>query len=162
MAKSETAKSEAAKGEAPKRRAPAETDLPMPEINTDKVCFVIAKARELDAEDEGLEPDDSNPTDDGSLSILTDEAYNTIRQEIASFIDALDEDEKAELVALTWTGRGDYSGREWRVAVSDARSRQELETSVYLLGIPLLADYLEQGLAEFDLSCQDFDAQNYS
>jgi hypothetical protein len=138
-----------------------DAEIPAPEINQDKVCFIIAKARELDAEDEGLEADDSNPTDDGSVSILTDEAYDTIRKEAAEFIDALDDDEKAELVALVWTGRGDYSAREWRVAVADARSRQELETSVYLLGIPLLSDYLEAGLAEFDMSCQDFDASNY-
>lgn len=138
-----------------------DAEIPAPEINQDKVCFIIAKARELDAEDEGLEADNSNPTDDGSVSILTDEAYDTIRKEAAEFIDALDDDEKAELVALVWTGRGDYSAREWRVAVADARSRQELETSVYLLGIPLLSDYLEAGLAEFDMSCQDFDASNY-
>lgn len=30
-----------------------EPDIPGPEINPDKVCFVIAKARELEAEDEG-------------------------------------------------------------------------------------------------------------
>lgn len=68
----------------------------------------------------------------------------------------MDDDEKAELIALTWTGRGDYSAREWRVAVAEARSRREVETSVYLLGIPLLGDYLEDGLAEFGMSCDDF------
>jgi hypothetical protein len=158
MAKSDVAKSEVAK----RKGKAADPDLPLPEINTDKVCFVIAKARELDAEDEGLEPDDSNPTDDESRSILTDEAYGPIHEELTAFIDALDDDEKAELVALAWTGRGDYGAREWRVAVSDARTRQEMETSVYLLGIPLLSDYLESGLAEFDLSCQDFEAKNFS
>ncbi len=76
-----------------------------------------------------------------------------------AFINAMDDDEKAELVALTWTGRGDYSAREWRVAVAEARSRREVETSVYLLGIPLLAGYLDDGLAEFDLSCDDFNAR---
>lgn len=136
-------------------------DIPAPEINPDKVCYIIAKARELEAEDEGLEPDDSNPTDDESREILTDEAYPTIRKEVAEFIEALDDDEKAELVALAWTGRGDFSAAEWKVAVSEARGRRENKTSVYLLGIPLLADFLEEGLAEFDMSCEDFDAQNY-
>lgn len=138
-----------------------EPDIPAPEINVDKVCFIIAKSRELDAEDEGLKPDDSNPTDDDSRDILTDEAYDTIKDELASFIDALDDDEKSELVALAWVGRGDYGTSEWNVAVSDARSRQEMEASAYLLGIPLLCDYLESGLAAFDLSCQDFDSRNY-
>jgi hypothetical protein len=142
-------------------RKKVETDIPAPEINPDKVCFVIAKARELDAEDEGLEADGSNPIDDKSMSILTDEAYESIRTEAAAFIEALDDDEKAELVALAWTGRGDYTAKEWRVAVAQARTRQERETSVYLLGIPLLSDYLEAGLAEFDMSCQDFDSRNF-
>lgn len=136
-------------------------DIPAPEINPDKVCFIIAKARELEAEDEGVEADDSNPTDDESREILTDEAYPTIRKEVASFIEALDDDEKAELVALAWTGRGDFSAAEWKAAVAEARARREAKTSVYLLGIPLLADFLEEGLAEFDMSCEDFDAHNY-
>ncbi len=136
-------------------------DIPAPEINPDKVCYIIAKARELEAEDEGVEADDSNPTDDGSLDILTDEAYPTIRKEVVSFIEALDDDEKAELVALAWTGRGDFSAAEWNAAVAEARSRREGKISVYLLGIPLLADFLEEGLAEFDMSCEDFDAENY-
>lgn len=160
MAKSEKTPVKAPHGKTAESKADA--DVPTPDINTDKVCFIIAKARELEAEDEGLEPDDSNPTDDESRSILTDEAYGPIHQELTAFIDALDEDEKADLVALVWTGRGDFSAREWRAAVAEARTRQELETSVYLLGIPLLSDYLESALNEFDLSCQDFDAQNFS
>jgi len=143
------------------QRKSAETDIPAPEINPDKVCYIIAKARELEAEDEGLEPDDSNPVDDESRSVLSDEAYGPVRQELAAFIDALDDNEKNEIVALAWTGRGDYTAREWRVAVAEAKGRQEMETSIYLLGIPLLAFYLEAGMAEFDMSCQDFDARNY-
>jgi hypothetical protein len=133
-----------------------EPDVPEPEINPDKVCFVIAKARELEAEDEGVEADDSNPTDDDFRSILSYRAYKPIQRELVAFIDALDDDEKAELVALTWTGRGDYSAPEWRVAVAEARARRAGETSVYLLGIPPLGDYLEDGLSEFDMSCNDF------
>ncbi len=139
----------------------ADTDISTPDINPDKVCFIIAKARELEAEDEGLEADASNPADDQCASVLSSEDYETLRQELAAFIDALDDDEKAELVALAWTGRGDYTAKEWQVAVAQAKSRQEMETSVYLIGTPLFSDYLEAGLAEFDMSCQDFDSRNY-
>lgn len=142
-------------------RRKSEADIPAPDINPDKICFVVAKSRELNAEDEGLEADASNPTDDEFASILTDEGYETIKQELAAFIEALDDDEKSELVALVWTGRGDYTAKQWRVAVAQARSRQEMQTSAYLLGIPLLSDYLEAGMAEFDMSCQDFDSRNY-
>jgi len=128
----------------------------MPDINTEKVCYVIVKARELESEDEGIEADASNPADDKFVSVLTEEAYSTIRQEVAAFIDAMDEDEQCELVALAWVGRGDFSAEEWTDAVIQARERRKGPTSAYLLGIPLLASYLESGLGEFDESCEGF------
>ena len=42
----------------------------MPEINSDKVCFVIVKAREFDVQVEGQEADDSNATDDKFASVF--------------------------------------------------------------------------------------------
>jgi hypothetical protein len=125
----------------------------MPTINTDKVCFIVVKARELESEDEGLEADASNATDDNFVSVLTEDAFDTVRDEITSFIDALDEDEQAELVALAWVGRGDFSGDDWDEAVSQARARRVGPTAAYLLGIPLLASLLENGLGEFGESC---------
>jgi hypothetical protein len=130
----------------------------MPDINTEKVCYVILRARELEAEEEGAEADASNPTDDNFVSVLTEEAYSTIRQEVAAFIDAMDEDEQCELVALTWVGRGDFSAQEWTAAVAQARERRKGATSAYLLGIPLLASFLESGLAEFDESCEGYES----
>ena len=94
----------------------------MPDINTEKVCYVVIKARELESEDEGVEADASNATDDKFVSVLTEGAFSTIRQEVGAFIDAMDEDEQCELVALTWVGRGDFSAEEWDAAVTQARS----------------------------------------
>ncbi|HEY8260103.1 MAG TPA: hypothetical protein VIG55_02740, partial [Methylosinus sp.] len=74
----------------------------MPEINTDKVCFVIVKAREIEAEDEGVRPDASNPSDDKFVSVLTEAGYSPNRRELAEFVEAMDSDEQAELVALCW------------------------------------------------------------
>lgn len=130
----------------------------MPTINTDKVCFIVVKARELESEDEGMDADASNATDDRFLSVLTEEAFGTVRNEIASFIDAMDEEEQAELVALMWVGRADFSADEWEEALRQARARREGPTSAYLLGIPLLASYLENGLGEFGEGCGDFAA----
>lgn len=126
----------------------------MPTINTDKVCFIVVKARELESEDEGVQADASNATDDGFVSVLTEEAFATVRNEVASFIDAMDVDEQAELVALMWVGRGEFSADEWKDAVAQARARHEGSTSAYLLGVPLLASFLEGGLAEFGESCE--------
>jgi len=54
------------------------------------------------------------------------------------------------LVALAWVGRGTYSKEEWREAIATARSEHSRRTAEYLLGMPLLGDYLEDGLAQFD------------
>ncbi|MBY6243553.1 DUF3775 domain-containing protein [Methylosinus sp. Sm6] len=129
----------------------------MPDINTDKVCFVIVKAREIEAEDEGLQPDASNPSDDKFVSVLTEEGYSPNRSELAEFIEAMDEDEQAELVALAWVGRGDFSTEDWDAAVVQAKERRKGPTSAYLLGIPLLSSYLEVGLDAFDESCDGFE-----
>jgi Protein of unknown function (DUF3775) len=125
----------------------------MPTINTDKVCFVVVKARELESEDEGVDADASNATDDRFVSVLTEEAYASVRDEVASFIDAMDLDEQCELVALTWVGRGDFTADDWEEALQLARSRREGPVSTYLIGIPLLSSHLENGLGEFGESC---------
>jgi hypothetical protein len=136
-----------------KPAAPIDKETLMPTINTDKVCFIVVKARELESEDEGVDADASNATDDGFVSVLTDDAFNTVRTEISSFIEAMDEDEQAELVALTWVGRGDFTAEEWETALAEAQTRHEGPTSAYLLGLPLLSAYLEIGLGEFGESC---------
>ena len=134
-----------------------ENEPDMPEISVDKVCFVVVKSRELLSEDEGVGPDASNPTDDRASITLTSAAARPIRQELREFIEGLDVDELDALVALVWIGRGDFEPADWRAAVIEARARREMSTADYLLGIPLLPDYLEDALSSFDRSCQDFE-----
>jgi hypothetical protein len=135
-----------------------EGEKPMPEINPAKVCFVIAKSRELLSEDVGAEPDASNPTDDGERAILTD-ANGSVRLELVEFIRDLDIDEENALVALTWIGRGDFEPDDWKSAVAAAADRDEAPTWKYLLGIPLLPDYLEDALSAFGRSCEGFEEE---
>ena len=136
-----------------------ETERPMPEINPEKVCFVAQKARELLSEDEGIRPDASNPTDDNERVMLTDAADRSNRLELIEFLDDLDVDESAALVALAWIGRGDFEPEDWRSAVAAANDRREAPPSRYLLGMPLLPDYLEDALSAFGRSCKDFEAK---
>ena len=128
----------------------------MPEINAEKVCFIAAQARELMSEDEGEAPDASNPTDDEEREMLTDAAYAPVHSELVQFIDALDFDEHCALVALVWIGRGDFEPDQWREAVALAAEQRERSISGYLLGIPLLPDYLEDALSSFGYSCSDY------
>jgi hypothetical protein len=129
----------------------------MPDINSDKVCFVIVKAREFDVQDEGLEDDESNASDDKFVSVYASGKDDSVRKELKEFIESMDEDEQCELVALCWIGRGDFSPEEWKIAVAEARSRRQGSTADYLIGIPLVSDYLEEGLSRFDLSCEGFE-----
>lgn len=125
------------------------------EINPEKVGYVIVKARELLAEDEGLRADASNAADDGERAILTDSADGPVRAELTQYLEALDEEESAALVALLWIGRGDFEREEWANALSQARERRESPTAAYLLGEPLLPDYLEEALAAFGYAHED-------
>ena len=129
-------------------------DEGMPEINPAKVCFVIVKARELAVSEGGEEPmSGSNESDDRFASILTTRGVRSTQAELLGFIDALDVDEQCALVALMWIGRGDYSPQEWPSAVAEALARRKGPTGTYLLGTPLLADYLELALNEFGENC---------
>jgi uncharacterized protein DUF3775 len=126
------------------------------EIAPDKVAHVIIKAREYDAK-VGSWDDTAKSADaeDDPASILEDYADDPTRAELAAFIDGLNDDEQIHLVALTWIGRGTYAPDELDEAVETARSERVSRTSKYLMGIPLLADYLEEGLEKLGISVED-------
>jgi Protein of unknown function (DUF3775) len=119
-------------------------------IASDKVCFFIAKAREFDVKDVVTDPNSgSNPVDDAMLAVLEDHDDDPTEQELTSFINALTEDEQIDLVALTWLGRGDGTIEEWQDMREEAERLHNKRTAAYLLGKPMLADHLEEGLAQF-------------
>lgn len=133
--------------------------MPTLRISSEKVCYVVVKAREFDVKvaPEWLD-DGSNPSDDGMMRILEDYADDPTLAELRSYLKALDDDELEDLVALAWLGRGDYTIDEWEDLISEVRDVRASQNTVrYLTGIPLLGDYLEDGLAEFGLSCTEFE-----
>jgi hypothetical protein len=126
-------------------------------ISPTKVCFFIVKAREFDVKDVVTDPDSgSNPADDAMLSVLEDHRDDPTYQELRSFISALTEDEQIDLVALTWLGRGDGTIDEWDELRQEAVRLHNNRTAAYLLGKPMLADHLAEGLSQFGLSCDEF------
>jgi hypothetical protein len=52
-------------------------------------------------------------------------------------------------------GRGSFTREEWRVALREARHAHNDRTAEYMLGMPLLGDYLADGLAEFGHTCDE-------
>ncbi len=134
------------------------TDSPTLGIASDTLAFIIEKAREFDVKQSDSDPDSgSNPSDDGIADILEDKADDATREELVGAIRELNEDERAELIALAWLGRGTYDLEEWDEAVSTARSEHGKRAAEYLIGLPLLGDYLEDGMALFDEGIVDED-----
>ena len=126
------------------------------EINVDTVRWLIDKAREFDEKVAPVEPDPgSNPSDDDESEILEDYANDATAQELRAGIDRLDEDETIDLIALVWVGRGDFERSTWEEAKALAAERHRRQSSRYLMGIPNLGDYLEEGLAEVGYAAEE-------
>jgi hypothetical protein len=127
-------------------------------ISPEKVCFTIVKAREFDVKDAVTEPDPgSNPSDDKDVSVLEDHEDDPVLEELISFISSLSEDEQIDLVALVWLGRDDYGPEDWTEVRAEAARAHNDTTANYLLGMPLLGDFLEEGLSMLGYSCEEFE-----
>ncbi|WP_442772476.1 DUF3775 domain-containing protein [Paenirhodobacter enshiensis] len=102
-------------------------------ISTDKVATVIIRARKFDAD-------------------MPDAGQG---RELRAFIAALNEDEQAALTAILWIGRETFDASEFDEAFATARDEATTPTEDYLLGIPLLADYLEDGMNALGIDVED-------
>jgi Protein of unknown function (DUF3775) len=129
------------------------TTAPTLSISPEKVCFFIDKAHQFDVKDAVSDPDSgSNAADDMMLDVLEDHADDPTFQELTSFINALNEDEQIDLVALMWLGRGDGTLSEWDDLREEADRLHNKRTAAYLLARPMLGDHLEEGLSMFGAS----------
>ena len=132
--------------------------MPSLSISSEKVCFLIVKAREFDVQDVDTELEEgANATDDGMIDVLEESGDNPVAQEIRVFIAELGEDEKADLIGLLRIGRGDGPMEDWDALREEGFSEQEGRIGAYLMGEPLLSDYLEEGLSQFGISCAEFE-----
>lgn len=137
---------------------PVDEDAVTLAISPEKVCFIIIKAREFDAKEEANEPDPgSNPSDDKEAAVLEDREDDPVVEELTSLINALSEDEQIDLVTLAWLGRDDYSARDWAEVREEAARAHNERTASYLLGMPMLGDFLEEGLSMLAYSCEEFE-----
>lgn len=143
------------------RRSAETIDEPELAIPLEKVCFIVMKAREYDAKDEVTDPDSgSNPSDDKASAVLEDHADDPVLEELTSLISELSEDEQIDLVALTWLGRDDYEASDWQSVRQEAARAHNRHTAGYLLGNPVLADNLADGLSAVGMSCEEFDKKH--
>lgn len=125
------------------------------------LCRLIIRARELEAQVPAQDPDEDADNvddfdDDGedqALSVLEDELNSGVEEEMRATLDDLADDQLAETLALAWIGRGTYDSSEWDDAFAEANEIDPESTIDELLDMPLLASFLEAGLAAFDFSC---------
>jgi hypothetical protein len=121
------------------------------------VCFLIGKAREFDGKVGSSDPqatlmDDEDP----EAAVLEDRPSDPVQKEMASLIHDLTVDQKLDLVVLMWIGRGDGGAADWQELRLSARQEFHRRAARYILGTPLLGDYLEGGLEAVGLSCSDY------
>jgi hypothetical protein len=128
-------------------------------IGSDQLAFIVLKARAYDVEVEGPEdsPGDgeqaSNLADDRAVEAIEADPDNTNARQLQGAIRALDIDAQIALVALAWLGRGDFEASDWAEAEAAARERHNQGSTVhYLLGMPLLGDFIEDGAAKLGMS----------
>lgn len=91
--------------------------------------------------------------------IVMGRELNRAEAELRPFVDRLNEDEQAELVALFWIGRGSFDAEDYAEALATARAEASVPTADYLLGSPHMADHLEAGCEAmgFDILTEEGD-----
>ncbi|HEX6995530.1 MAG TPA: DUF3775 domain-containing protein [Gammaproteobacteria bacterium] len=125
------------------------------EVNPDTVRFIVNRMRQFQAKEGVTFPDPGD--DDWSSQILADYADDPVVAEVRSAIEDLEPDQQVELVALMWIGRGDFSADEWDTAVAQARDSWNERTADYLIGTPLVADFLEEGLDQIGFGDEGYE-----
>ncbi|WP_374572106.1 DUF3775 domain-containing protein [Phenylobacterium sp.] len=126
-------------------------------LNPETAYFIVLKAREFEAKEEEVDPDDaSNPTDDQDIDVLEFQADDATTEELSEAVNDLNEDERLDLIALSWIGRGDYTFDDWAAARDDARRIPRSEAARYVLQHPLFSEDLEDALNQLGYSLEDY------
>ena len=129
-------------------------------ISPEKVCYIIVKARERDAKVDPVGTDQVlGPADEEDRELLGAYSDDATYQELEGAIESLNEDELVDLLALDWLGRGDEDKETWGEYLTQARQSLNERTVNYLLGTPLLSDFLEEGLTRLGYSIEEYAAE---
>jgi DNA-directed RNA polymerase specialized sigma24 family protein len=122
----------------------------------DLICRIIIRAREVEAQVPGIDPENDDPVNDSDdeRDVLEDELDETAVDELRSAIADLADDQQIELLALAMVGQGTYDASEWDDAMEEAGDANSEPAIDLLLDMPTLSENLEAGLAAFDLSCE--------
>lgn len=127
------------------------------ETPLDTICRLIVRAREWDSQVPSNEPDevdgDEPVSTDDQFDVMIDEKNTSVEEEIEGLLADLADDQLAEILALAWIGNGTFEPEDWDDAIEAANDGDSDDAADQLMDMPMLAAYLESGLAAFDLSC---------
>jgi hypothetical protein len=116
-------------------------------ISLEAVAAVIDHARAVQSSERDHDEDEP----DGSDADLDAEA-------LTAFIEELNEEEQAALIALAWIGRGDYDAEDWDEARTTATERNRGRGAAkYLLTMDLVGDLIAEGLAAFGIAEEEIE-----
>jgi hypothetical protein len=131
--------------------------MPTLTITPDSAFAIVLKSRQFDAKVDQTDPESgSNPSDDNGVDALEFGPADDTLHELNSAISDLNDDEQRDLIALIWLGRGDFTLGEWNEAQVAARDIGRARVPRYVAGIPLVSDYLEDGLSQFNQTVEDY------
>ncbi len=116
------------------------------------VCFIAELAHDLMGKTASTAAEEEIDEDDPTAEILEDRGADAVGDELRSLIDDLDEEAQVDLVALMWFGRDDD---DWATYLALAEQEHTAHTADYLLGTPLISDYLLAGLNRLGIDCSE-------
>ena len=125
--------------------------MPEFELNPDIVRSIIDKMHQFQSRDQiMLSEVPETASENWSRQMETDYSGDPYYAELKYIIEDLEPDQQVALVALMWVGRGNYSIGEWDRAREEAEEAWTEYTADYLIGTPLLSDYLADALDQFE------------
>jgi hypothetical protein len=126
------------------------------EINKGIICNIIKKSREIDIAEDILPPEDPADLSDAQwVQLLVDYQDDLSYIELKNLINDLEPDQQKDVIALMYIGRGDFEKEEWHAALKQAHTIPKSNRANYLISKNMLADYLTEGLARFNASCEE-------
>ena len=134
-------------------RAPDDDEVDLG-VSLETVATVVDLARALQGTEE-TDPAQAAEDANSEAALLQETPDDMTEDALRQFIEELNEDEQASLIALAWIGRGDYGPEDWDEARALAAERNESDTASYLLEMNMLGDLLAEGVASFGLSIED-------
>jgi len=131
--------------------------MPTLDLNPEIVCEIIIRAKEFQAQEEVVIPEDSAEeySEEDPMQILADHQNDLTFEELKIAINDLEPDQRVSLIALMLLGRGDYTLDEWDDALAEATEVLPEDTAEFLLTKPYIANFLEAGLDAFGYKCDD-------